>query len=206
MYGTIRMHQERDYPGRVSGTDLHNPDFAALGKAYGAHGELVETTAEFAPAFERALASRQAGADRDSASIRRRSPRARPRSQIRAKPPSRRSKSCHRRPPFDRALGQGASAALQRPGHVRRRLAQGRRLGRRRHGQAQFARRHGFKLLSQTRDTDGKVAWLAVQQGALMSEEETGIYIERQVKRDPDLWVVEIEDKKGRNPFEGKLV
>jgi acetolactate synthase-1/2/3 large subunit len=57
MYGTIRMHQEREYPGRVSGTRLVNPDFAALARAYGAHGETVETTAEFAPAFERALAS-----------------------------------------------------------------------------------------------------------------------------------------------------
>ena len=56
-YGTIRMHQERSYPGRVSGTDLANPDFAALARSYGAHGETVETDAGFAPAFERALAS-----------------------------------------------------------------------------------------------------------------------------------------------------
>jgi acetolactate synthase-1/2/3 large subunit len=55
MYGTIRMHQEREYPGRVSGTDLKNPDFAALARAYGAHGETVKETAEFAPAFERCL-------------------------------------------------------------------------------------------------------------------------------------------------------
>ncbi|HWA51167.1 MAG TPA: thiamine pyrophosphate-binding protein [Dongiaceae bacterium] len=52
-YGTIRMHQERTYPGRVSGTDLRNPDFVALAKAYGAHGELVEKTADFALAFDR---------------------------------------------------------------------------------------------------------------------------------------------------------
>lgn len=57
MYGTIRMHQERNYPARVSGTDLINPDFAALARAYGAHGETVTTTDEFAPAFERALAA-----------------------------------------------------------------------------------------------------------------------------------------------------
>ena len=57
IYGTIRMHQEREYPGRVSGTTLKNPDFAALARAYGGHGETVETTAEFAPAFERARAS-----------------------------------------------------------------------------------------------------------------------------------------------------
>lgn len=57
MYGTIRMHQEREYPGRVSATDLTNPDFAALAKAYGGHGETVETTEDFAPAFLRARAS-----------------------------------------------------------------------------------------------------------------------------------------------------
>jgi acetolactate synthase-1/2/3 large subunit len=56
-YGTIRMHQERDYPGRVVGTQLKNPDFAAYAKAFGGHGERVERTEEFAPAFERALAS-----------------------------------------------------------------------------------------------------------------------------------------------------
>jgi acetolactate synthase-1/2/3 large subunit len=57
MYGTIRMHQEREYPARVHGTALINPDFAALAKAFGAHGEVVETTEQFAPAFERALAA-----------------------------------------------------------------------------------------------------------------------------------------------------
>lgn len=56
MFGTIRMHQERNYPGRVSGTELHNPDFAALAQAYGAHGEVVEGTAQFSPALARALA------------------------------------------------------------------------------------------------------------------------------------------------------
>jgi acetolactate synthase-1/2/3 large subunit len=57
MYGTIRMHQERNYPARVHGTDLVNPDFVALAKAYGAIGETVTRTAEFAPALERALAA-----------------------------------------------------------------------------------------------------------------------------------------------------
>ena len=57
MYGTIRMHQERDYPARVHGTALVNPDFAALARAYGAHGETVETTEDFAPALDRALAA-----------------------------------------------------------------------------------------------------------------------------------------------------
>ncbi len=55
MYGTIRMHQERHYPGRVSGTDLVNPDFAALARSYGAHGAVVERTEEFGAAFEAAL-------------------------------------------------------------------------------------------------------------------------------------------------------
>jgi acetolactate synthase-1/2/3 large subunit len=56
MYGTIRMHQERSYPGRVSGTGLVNPDFAALAGAYGCHAEVVDSTAGFAPAFEAARA------------------------------------------------------------------------------------------------------------------------------------------------------
>jgi acetolactate synthase-1/2/3 large subunit len=56
MFGTIRMHQEREYPGRVSGTELHNPDFAALAQAYGGHGEVVEKTADFGPALQRAVA------------------------------------------------------------------------------------------------------------------------------------------------------
>jgi len=56
-YGTIRMHQEKHYPGRVSGTDLFNPDFAALARAYGGHGELVERDEEFAGAFQRAQAA-----------------------------------------------------------------------------------------------------------------------------------------------------
>ena len=58
-YGTIRMHQERDFPGRVSGTVIVNPDFAAIARAYGGIGETVTTNAEVEPAIERAL-----GADR----------------------------------------------------------------------------------------------------------------------------------------------
>jgi acetolactate synthase-1/2/3 large subunit len=57
MYGTIRMHQEMHYPERVSGTELTNPDFAALARAYGAHGEVVERTEDFAAAFQRAQAA-----------------------------------------------------------------------------------------------------------------------------------------------------
>jgi acetolactate synthase-1/2/3 large subunit len=57
MYGTIRMHQERAYPARVSGTDLTNPDFAAYARAFGGFGAVVTRTEEFAPAFEAAKAS-----------------------------------------------------------------------------------------------------------------------------------------------------
>ena len=54
MYGTIRMHQEGTYPARVSGTEITNPDFVAIGKAYGFHSERVQKTSEFAAAFQRA--------------------------------------------------------------------------------------------------------------------------------------------------------
>jgi acetolactate synthase-1/2/3 large subunit len=57
MYGTIRMHQERDFPARVYGTALQNPDFNLLARAYRAFGEVVERTEDFAPAFERAIES-----------------------------------------------------------------------------------------------------------------------------------------------------
>ncbi len=57
LYGTIRMHQEREYPTRVTGTELRNPDFAAMARAFGAFGATVARTAEFAPALEAALAA-----------------------------------------------------------------------------------------------------------------------------------------------------
>ena len=57
MYGTIRMHQEKHYPGRISATQLKNPDFSAYARAFGGHGERVEKTEEFGPAFDRAVAS-----------------------------------------------------------------------------------------------------------------------------------------------------
>ncbi|VFR45479.1 Acetolactate synthase large subunit [plant metagenome] len=57
MYGTIRMHQEKHYPARVSATALRNPDFAAYARSFGGHGERVENTEQFAAAFERAVAS-----------------------------------------------------------------------------------------------------------------------------------------------------
>jgi acetolactate synthase-1/2/3 large subunit len=58
MYGTIRMHQERHYPGRVSGTNLANPDFAALARACGGFGARIDRTEDFAKAFDEAVASR----------------------------------------------------------------------------------------------------------------------------------------------------
>jgi acetolactate synthase-1/2/3 large subunit len=57
MYGTIRMHQEKHYPGRVMGTTLVNPHFAAFARSFGAVGEIVEDTAQFGPAMERCLAA-----------------------------------------------------------------------------------------------------------------------------------------------------
>ena len=57
MYGTIRMHQERHYPGRVVATDLRNPDFAAYARAFGGYGATVERTTDFFPAFEAAQRS-----------------------------------------------------------------------------------------------------------------------------------------------------
>jgi acetolactate synthase-1/2/3 large subunit len=59
LYGTIRMHQEREYPRRVIGTTLVNPDFAAYAKSFGAEGVTITATEEFAPAFRQALASRK---------------------------------------------------------------------------------------------------------------------------------------------------
>ena len=57
IYGTIRMHQEREYPGRVVATQLHNPDFAAYALAFGGYGALVEKTADFPAAFAQARAT-----------------------------------------------------------------------------------------------------------------------------------------------------
>jgi len=59
MYGTIRMHQEREYPAHVSGSSLNNPDFAALARAYGYQGVRITQTAEFEPALRQALTSDQ---------------------------------------------------------------------------------------------------------------------------------------------------
>ncbi|MDQ0218168.1 thiamine pyrophosphate-dependent enzyme [Peribacillus cavernae] len=58
IYGTIRMHQEKNYPGRVIGTDLSNPDYGMLAKAFGVHGERVERNDQFIPVLQRALAAK----------------------------------------------------------------------------------------------------------------------------------------------------
>ena len=57
IYGTIRMHQEKNYPGRVIGTDIVNPHFAAFARSFGGVGEIVEDSTQFGPAFERCVAS-----------------------------------------------------------------------------------------------------------------------------------------------------
>jgi hypothetical protein len=64
----------------------------------------------------------------------------------------------------------------------------------------------GCRLLSQTRDEQGEIAWLRIKTGEILSETEAQAYIARQIERDPDLWVVEIEDRAGRNPFPGRLL
>ncbi|MFO1297225.1 MAG: thiamine pyrophosphate-dependent enzyme [Rubrivivax sp.] len=56
-YGTIRMHQEREYPGRVSSSGLFNPDFAAMARAFRWHGAMVERTEQFEPALDAAMAA-----------------------------------------------------------------------------------------------------------------------------------------------------
>jgi hypothetical protein len=62
------------------------------------------------------------------------------------------------------------------------------------------------RVLSQARDIDGRLGWLAAFDGAAVKEADADAYIARAVKRDPDLWVVEIEDREGRHPFEGRIL
>lgn len=64
----------------------------------------------------------------------------------------------------------------------------------------------GVKVLTQTRDMEGAIAWMPALKGELVAEAEADAYIERAVKRDPDVWVVEIESRDGSHPFEGKLL
>jgi hypothetical protein len=64
----------------------------------------------------------------------------------------------------------------------------------------------GCRILTQVRDPQGQLGWLAALGGKLVPDAEADAYIARAVDRDPDLWVIEIEDRHGRNPFEGKLI
>lgn len=64
----------------------------------------------------------------------------------------------------------------------------------------------GCRILTQARDLDGQLGWLAALGGKLVAEPEADAYIARAVERDPDLWVIEIEDRSGGNPFDGNLI
>jgi hypothetical protein len=68
-----------------------------------------------------------------------------------------------------------------------------------------LGRAEGCKLLSQSRDENGVLGWLAAFDGAVVEEQKADEYIARATKRDPDVWVIEVEDKTGANPFEGKI-
>ena len=65
---------------------------------------------------------------------------------------------------------------------------------------------HGCRVLSQTRDLDGELAWMPALEGKTVSEADADAYIKRAIKRDPDLWAVEVEDRAGWHPFEGKVL
>ena len=66
--------------------------------------------------------------------------------------------------------------------------------------------RNGCKVLIQARDMNGKLGWMAALKGELVEEAEADAYIERQVRNDPDLWVIEIEDPEGRRWFDGEEI
>jgi hypothetical protein len=67
-------------------------------------------------------------------------------------------------------------------------------------------RDQGCRVLSQTRDIDGRLVWFAALDGALVSEPDADAYIARSVARDPDIWVIEVEHAEGWHPFDGKLM
>jgi hypothetical protein len=64
----------------------------------------------------------------------------------------------------------------------------------------------GCRVLSQTRDSDGRLVWFAALDGALVPEADADAYIQRSVGRDPDIWVVEVEHAKGWHPFDGRIM
>jgi hypothetical protein len=64
----------------------------------------------------------------------------------------------------------------------------------------------GCRVLNQTRDIDGKLVWFAALDGAIVPEAEADEYIQRSLKRDPDIWVIEVEHRDGWHPFDGKLM
>jgi hypothetical protein len=66
--------------------------------------------------------------------------------------------------------------------------------------------RDGTRVLTQVRDLNGRLGWMALKDGAVMPDSEADAYVERAVGRDSDLWVIEIETRAGENPFEGKVV
>jgi hypothetical protein len=68
-----------------------------------------------------------------------------------------------------------------------------------------FAPGQGARVLQQQRDRNGEMGWLAMFEGALVEEAKADDYIRRSVDRDPDLWVIEVEDRELKNPFEGKV-
>jgi hypothetical protein len=68
-----------------------------------------------------------------------------------------------------------------------------------------LAERNGVRILTQVRDLDGKLGWMGVKDGAVMSEGEASAYVDRAIGRDSDLWVIEIETRPGDNPFLGEL-
>jgi hypothetical protein len=69
-----------------------------------------------------------------------------------------------------------------------------------------LAERGGVRILIQVRNLDGKLAWMGVKDGAIITEADADAYVERAVSRDSDLWVIEVETKPGENPFTGELV
>jgi hypothetical protein len=66
--------------------------------------------------------------------------------------------------------------------------------------------REGTRILTQVRDLDGKLAWMAVKEGAVLSNPDADAYVDRAVDRDSDLWVIEIETRDGENPFDREVV